>query len=115
MQFGQAQFHCGRPPPAALPRTRRRIGITSARSDRPGVTGALEKDRHVFHRRFQPFPFLLHEIDGHIVRHAAANVNDQSLGFHKADIAAAFHARDPNLGKVVRVRVKAKVLLQIVL
>jgi hypothetical protein len=27
MQFAQEQFHCGRPPPAALPRTRMRIDL----------------------------------------------------------------------------------------
>jgi hypothetical protein len=29
MQFAQAQFHCGRPPPAALPRIRMRIDLSS--------------------------------------------------------------------------------------
>jgi hypothetical protein len=29
MQFAQLQFHCGRPPPAALPRIRMRIDLSS--------------------------------------------------------------------------------------
>ena len=29
MQFAQVQFHCGRPPPAALPRIRMRIDLPS--------------------------------------------------------------------------------------
>jgi hypothetical protein len=29
LQFAQAQFHCGRPPPAALPRIRMRIDLSS--------------------------------------------------------------------------------------
>ena len=29
LQFAQAQFHCGRPPPAALPRIRMRIDLPS--------------------------------------------------------------------------------------
>ncbi len=56
-QLAQEQFHCGRPPPAALPRIRTRIDFTPARSDRARVTRALEKDRHVFHCGFNPlFP-----------------------------------------------------------
>src|SRR5204863_2934855 len=52
-QFAQAQFHCGRPPPAALPRIRMRINsrklsqlVNQARSNRARVTRALEEDRH---------------------------------------------------------------------
>jgi len=59
-QFGQAQFHCGRPPPAALPRTWIRINPEFSESDnhvqsnRTRVAGALEKDRNGFHRWFDP-------------------------------------------------------------
>jgi len=60
-QFAQAQFHCGRPPPAALPRIRMRINsreasqsISHVRSNRARVTRALEKDRHGFQHRFNP-------------------------------------------------------------
>ena len=59
-QFGQAQFHCGRPPPAALPRIWIRINPefsesdNHVRSNRTRVAGALEKDRNGFHRWFDP-------------------------------------------------------------
>lgn len=51
-QFRQAQFHCGNPPPAAAPRIRIRVNELS---DRARVTGAFEKDQHLFKRRFDPF------------------------------------------------------------
>jgi hypothetical protein len=65
-QFTQAQFHCGKPPPAALPRIWIRINRTydrkfRVRSDRAGVTGAFKKDRHCFERRFDPPFFRSHE------------------------------------------------------
>src|SRR5262249_38112398 len=59
-QFAQAQFHCGRPPPAALPRMWMRINPEFSESDNyvrsncTRVTGALEKDRNAFHHRFDP-------------------------------------------------------------
>src|SRR4030095_6189621 len=62
-QFAQAQFHCGRPPPAALPRIWMRINPEFSESDNyvrsncACVTGALEKDRNGFQHRFDP-PFL---------------------------------------------------------
>ncbi len=61
-QFAQAQFHWGRPPPAALPRMWIRINrssaaITSLRSDRACVTRALKEDRHGFQHRFDPALF----------------------------------------------------------
>ena len=60
VQFAQAQFHCGRPPPAALPRIWMRINPefsesdNDVRSNRARVTGALEKDRNGFQHRFDP-------------------------------------------------------------
>ena len=61
-QFSQAQFHWGRPPPAALPRISMRINRRSAvinpvRSDRARVTRALKEDRHGFQNRFDPALF----------------------------------------------------------
>jgi hypothetical protein len=62
-QFAQAQFHCGRPPPAALPRIWMRINPEFSESDnyvrsnRACVTGALEKDRNGFQHRFDPLLF----------------------------------------------------------
>ena len=62
-QFTQAQFHCGRPPPAALPRIWMRINPEFSESDNyvrsncACVTGALEKDRNGFQRRFDPLLF----------------------------------------------------------
>ena len=61
-QFAQAQFHWGRPPPAALPRMWIRINrssaaITSLGSHRARVTRALKKDRHGFQHRFDPALF----------------------------------------------------------
>jgi hypothetical protein len=62
MQFAQEQFHCGRPPPAALPRTRMRIELLPLGSDGARVTRALEKDRHAFHCGFNPFfPGAFHQ------------------------------------------------------
>ena len=72
MQFAQAQFHCGKPPPAAVPRIWMRINRSFAvlgpvRSDRAGVTGALEKDRHGFQHRLDPALFgSSHEFHGFI-------------------------------------------------
>ena len=113
-QFTQAQFHCGRPPPAALPRIWIRINRTyrrnyPVRSDRAGVTGAFKKDRHCFERRFDPPFFRSHESLSSI-RSYAIWVN---LFFDEADVAAAFHARDSNIGKVVRVYAKTHVFVQI--
>ena len=61
-QFAHAQFHWGRPPPAALPRIWMRINrssaaITSLGSHRARVTRALKKDRHGFQHRFDPALF----------------------------------------------------------
>src|SRR4029077_12461094 len=61
-QLGQAQFHCGKPPPAALPRMWMRINRSFAepspvRSNCARVTGALEKDRHSFQHWFDPALF----------------------------------------------------------
>ena len=70
-QFAQAQFHWGRPPPAALPRIWMRINrspaaIISVRSDRARVTRALKKDRNGFQHRFDPALFgSSHESLGH--------------------------------------------------
>ena len=52
-QFGHEQFHCGKPPPAALPRMRSRINY-SGRSNGSRVARALEKDRDAFRFRFDP-------------------------------------------------------------
>ena len=111
-QFTQAQFHCGRPPPAALPRMWIRINPTyvviPARSDRAGVTGAFKKDRHCFERRFDPPFFRSHE-SLRSIRSYATWVN---LFFDEADVAAAFYARESNIGKVVRVYAKPHVFFQ---
>src|SRR5712664_1220386 len=61
-QFAQAQFHWGRPPPAALPRIWMRINrrcavINAVGSDRARVTRALKKDRHGFQHWFDPALF----------------------------------------------------------
>jgi len=60
VQLAHAQFHCGRPPPAALPRIWMRINpsfrsqIIDVRSNGPCVTGAFEKDRNGFQHRLDP-------------------------------------------------------------
>ena len=113
-QFTQTQFHCGRPPPAALPRIWIRVNRTYRRnfpfeSDRAGVTGAFKKDRHRFERRFDPPFFRSHESRSSIKSYAIW-VN---LFFDEADIAAAFHARESNTGNVVRVYAKTHVFVQI--
>jgi len=61
-QLAQAQFHCGKPPPAPLPRIWMRINRSFRPNfpfdlDRAGVASALEKDRHRFERRFDPALF----------------------------------------------------------
>ena len=61
-QFAHAQFHWGRPPPAALPRiwiriNRRSAVINPVRSDRARVTRALKKDRHGFQHWLDPALF----------------------------------------------------------
>src|SRR4029077_9159809 len=61
-QLAQAQFHCGKPPPSALPRIWMRINrnfavLSPVRSDCARVTGALEKDRHSFQHRLDPALF----------------------------------------------------------
>ena len=70
-QFAQAQFHCGRPPPAALPRIWMRINPESSESDnlvrsnRACVTGALEKDRNGLQHRFDPLLLCSsHKLEG---------------------------------------------------
>ena len=71
VQFAQAQFHCGRPPPAALPRIWMRINPEFSESDnhlrsnRACVTGALEKDRNGLQHRFDPLLLCSsHKLDG---------------------------------------------------
>ena len=70
-QFAQAQFHCGRPPPAALPRIWMQINPefsesdNQVRSNRACVTGALEKDRNGLQHRFDPLLlWSSHKLDG---------------------------------------------------
>ena len=70
-QFAQAQFHCGRPPPAALPRIWMRINPefsesdNHVRSNRACVTGALEKDRNGLQHRFDPLLLCSsHKLEG---------------------------------------------------
>jgi hypothetical protein len=58
-QLVHAQFHWGKPPPAALPRIWIRINPSfrsryPVRSNCTRVTGALEKDRHGLQHRFDP-------------------------------------------------------------
>ena len=112
-QFTQAQFHCGRPPPAALPRIWIRINgtyvVISVRSDRSSVTGAFKKDWHRFERRFDPPFFRYHESRSSIKSYAIW-VN---LFFDEADVAAAFHARDSNPGKVLDVYAQTHVFVLI--
>ena len=71
VQFAQAQFHCGRPPPAALPRIWMRINPEFSESDshvrskRACVTRALEEDRNGFQHRLDPPLFCSsHKSDG---------------------------------------------------
>ena len=70
-QFAQAQFHCGRPPPAALPRIWMRINPEFSESDnyvrsnRACVAGALEKDRNGLQHRFDPLLLCSsHKLEG---------------------------------------------------
>ena len=74
------------------------VVIFPVRSDRAGVTGAFKKDRHCFERRFDPPFFRSHESLSSI-RSYAIWVN---LFFDEADVAAAFHARESNIGEARR-------------
>ena len=109
-QFAQTQFHCGKPPPAALPRMWMRIN-RSVRRDYPfesnsaRVTGALKKNRHRFERRLDP-PFLIPPHKSHASHRSFANSGQ--IIFDEADVAAAFHARDSDIEKVVRVCAKTR-------
>ena len=111
MQFTQEQFHCGRPPPAALPRIWIRINRTygpiSRRLDRTGITGAFKKDRHRFERRFDPPFFRSHE-SLRFIKSYAISVN---LFFDEADVAAAFDARESDMGEVVGVYAETHILV----
>ena len=115
-QFAQAQFHCGRPPPAALPRIWMRINPEFSESDnyvrsnRACVTGALEKDRNGFQHRFDPALLCS--------SHKSRGVIEQmghtgKLFFDKTNVAAAFYAGEPNLRQVVNVAVETHVLFKI--
>src|SRR5206468_8923774 len=101
VQFAQAQFHCGRPPPAALPRIWMRINpeLTEsdnhARSNRTCVAGALEKDRNGFQHRFDPPLFCSSHKSGALLEHPG---HMGKSFFNKTDVAAAFHAGNPNSG-----------------
>src|SRR6266566_1060091 len=115
-QFAHAQFHWGRPPPAALPRIWMRINrsyavISPVRSDRARVTRALKKDRHGFQHRFDPALFG----SSHELRrcHTSNGSYGSNYFFDEADVAASLDACNSNLGKVVGVRAKTHVLVQI--
>ena len=83
--------------------------LNTVRSDRASVTGAFKKDRHRFERRFDPPFFRSHE-SLNSIRSYAIWVNSF---FDEADVAAAFHARDSNPGKVLDVCAKTHVFVQI--
>ena len=101
VQFAQAQFHCGRPPPAALPRIWMRINPefsesdNHVRSNRACVAGALEKDRNGFHRWFDPPLFGSSHKSRALIEHMG---HMGKLFFYKTDVAAAFDAGEPNFG-----------------
>jgi hypothetical protein len=81
------------------------------RSNRACVTGALEKDRNGFQRRFDPLLFG----SSHKSRALIEQMDRMGkLFFDKADVAAAFDPCEPNLRQIVDLAVKAHVLLQIV-
>ena len=116
-QFAQAQFHCGRPPPAALPRIWMRINPEFSESDnyvrsnRPSITGALEKDRNGLQHRFDPLLFCSSHKSGALIEHMG---RVGKLFFDKADVAAAFDASKANLGKIVEMCIQTHILLQVV-
>jgi hypothetical protein len=63
------------------------------RLNRACVAGALEKDRHGFQRRFDP-PLLCSSHKSHaLIGMSAIWVK---LFFNEADVAAAFHAGEPD-------------------
>ena len=116
-QFAQAQFHCGRPPPAALPRIWMRINPEFSESDnyvrsnRACVTGALEKDRNGFQHRFDPALLCS--------SHKSRGVIEQmghmgKLFFDKTNVAAALYTSDPNFRQVFKMGVETHVFFQIV-
>lgn len=100
VQFAHAQFHCGRPPPAALPRIWMRINpefLESddyVRSNRSCIAGALEKDRNGFHHRFDPTLFCSSHKSRRLIDQMAHTGN---LFFENADVAAALYTGDANL------------------
>ena len=85
------------------------VVIFPVRSDRAGVTGAFKKDRHRFERRFDPPFFRSHELVN-FHKSYALWVN---LFFDEADVAAAFHACESNMGKIIHVYAKTHVFVQI--
>ena len=93
-------------------RIKRDFAVTNpVRSDRARVAGALKKDRHSFERRFDPALFVWR----HINRIALIGLSRiwVKLFLDEADVAAAFHACESNIEKVVRVYAKTHVLVQI--
>jgi hypothetical protein len=65
------------------------------RSNRACVTGALEKDRNGFQHRFDPPLFG----SSHKSRALIEQMGQMGKSFFdKADVAAAFHAGEPNFG-----------------
>jgi hypothetical protein len=77
------------------------------RSNCPCVTGALEKDRNGLQHRFDPaLPCSSHKSRA-LIEHMG---HRGKLFFHKANVAAAFYAGEPNPGNVVDVCAKAHVL-----
>ena len=70
--------------------------FNTVRSGHARVTCALEKDRHSLERRFNPALLLsLHKFD--LISLWPIRVK---LIFDKAHIAAPFHAREENVGKI---------------
>ena len=81
------------------------------RSDRTCVTGALKKDRDGLQRGFDPALF----VSPHINRIGLIGLSRiwVKLFFNEADVAAAFHAGESNIEKVVRMYAKTHVFVQI--
>src|SRR5207244_10651076 len=115
-ELREAQFTCGKARPSALTRIWTRIKRSSAvispvRSDRARVTRALKKDRHGFQHRFDPALFG----SSHELRrcHTSNGSYGSNYFFDEADVAASLDACNSNLGKIVGVRAKTHVLVQI--
>ena len=116
VQFAHAQFHCGRPPPAALPRIWMRINPEFLESDNyvrsncACVTGAFEKDRNGLQHRFDPPLFGSFHKSRALIEHMGQMVK---LLLDKADVAAAFHACNLNIGNVLELSIQPQIFLKV--